>query len=100
VVIGNAVSVKASVRTSGGLGRGSNTRCRYTVADHFARKGAFERIAIEGVGSMSNDYKIYVDGSRPATFNNGAGALTDCATLQEAVLAGTGWHPSRRYERP
>ena len=38
---------------------------------------------------MSDDYKIYVDGGRPATLNNGAGALTDCATLQEAVLA---WH--------
>jgi hypothetical protein len=34
-------------------------------------------------------YKIYVDASRPATLNNGAGALTGCATLQEAVLA---WH--------
>ena len=38
---------------------------------------------------MSDDYKIYVDASQPATLNNGAGALTDCATLQEAVLA---WH--------
>jgi hypothetical protein len=36
---------------------------------------------------MSDDYKIYVDANRPATFNNGAGALTDCGTLQEAVLA-------------
>jgi hypothetical protein len=36
---------------------------------------------------MSDDYKIYVDGGRPATLNNGAGASTDCATLQEAVLA-------------
>ena len=36
---------------------------------------------------MSDDYKIYVDPSRPATLNNGAGALTDCATLQEAVAA-------------
>ena len=35
--------------------------------------------------AMSDDYKIYVDASR----NNGAGVLTDCATLQEAVLA---WH--------
>jgi hypothetical protein len=34
---------------------------------------------------MSDDYKIYVDAGRPATLNNGAGALTDC-TLQEAVL--------------
>jgi hypothetical protein len=38
---------------------------------------------------MSDDYKIYVDAGRPATLNNGAGALTDCATLPEAVLA---WH--------
>ena len=38
---------------------------------------------------MSDDYKIYVDASQPATLNNGDGALTDCATLQEAVLA---WH--------
>jgi hypothetical protein len=36
---------------------------------------------------MSDDYKVYVDASRPATLNNGAGALTDRATLQEAVLA-------------
>jgi hypothetical protein len=36
---------------------------------------------------MSDDYKIYVNASRPATLNNGVGALTDCATLQEAVLA-------------
>ena len=38
---------------------------------------------------MRDDYKIYVDASRPATLNDGAGALTDCATLQGAVLA---WH--------
>ena len=38
---------------------------------------------------MAACYKIYVDANRPATFNNGAGALTDCATLQEAALA---WH--------
>lgn len=38
---------------------------------------------------MRDDYKIYVDASQAATLNNGAGALTDCATLQEAVLA---WH--------
>jgi hypothetical protein len=36
---------------------------------------------------MSHDYKIYVDAGRPATLNNGTGALTDCATLREAVLA-------------
>ena len=34
-----------------------------------------------------SDYKIYVDAGWPATLNDGAGALTDCATLQEAVLA-------------
>ncbi|MGA9210444.1 MAG: hypothetical protein WB347_21800 [Terriglobales bacterium] len=36
---------------------------------------------------MSDDYKIYVDATQLATLNNGAGVLTDCATLQEAVLA-------------
>ena len=36
---------------------------------------------------MSDDYKIYVDADRPATLNNGAGVLDDCATLQEAVSA-------------
>jgi hypothetical protein len=38
---------------------------------------------------MSDDSKIYVEASRPATLNDGAGVLTDCATLQEAVSA---WH--------
>jgi hypothetical protein len=38
---------------------------------------------------MSDDYKIYVDAGQPATLNDGAGAQTDFATLQEAVLA---WH--------
>jgi hypothetical protein len=37
---------------------------------------------------MTDDYKIYVDAGRPATLNKRAGVLTDCATLQEAVL---GW---------
>ncbi len=36
---------------------------------------------------MTDDYKIYVDPNRPATLNNGAGVLTDCPTLQEAVAA-------------
>ena len=36
---------------------------------------------------MSDDYKIYVDGGAPAALNDGAGISTDCATLQEAVLA-------------
>jgi hypothetical protein len=38
---------------------------------------------------MSSDSKIYVDAGQPATLNDGAGRLTDCVTLQEAVLA---WH--------
>jgi hypothetical protein len=37
---------------------------------------------------MSADSKIYVDAGQPATLNDGAGKLTDCATSQE-VLA---WH--------
>ena len=35
------------------------------------------------------DIIIYVEAGQPATLNDGAGKLTDCATLQEAVLA---WH--------
>jgi hypothetical protein len=38
---------------------------------------------------VTDDFKIYVDAARPATLNDGAGKQTDCATLQEAVLA---WH--------
>ena len=34
---------------------------------------------------MSVDTKIFVDAGQPATLNDGAGKLTDCATLQEAV---------------
>ncbi len=45
---------------------------------------------------MGDDYKIYVDAGQPATLNNGAGVLTDCATLQEAVLA---WHRLAREEK-
>ena len=33
--------------------------------------------------------KIYADAGQPATLNDGVGKLTDCVTLQEAVLA---WH--------
>ena len=46
---------------------------------------------------MSSDSKIYVDAGQPATLNDGAGRLTDCATLQEVVLA---WHalPSAQNE--
>jgi hypothetical protein len=36
-----------------------------------------------------DDLKIHVDASQTATPNDGAGKLTDCPTLQEAVLA---WH--------
>jgi hypothetical protein len=39
--------------------------------------------------AVSDDYKIYVDASQPATLNDGAGSLTDYPTLQEAVSA---WH--------
>jgi hypothetical protein len=39
------------------------------------------------VAVTSADYKIYVDASVPATLNNGTGISTDCATLEEAVLA-------------
>lgn len=38
---------------------------------------------------MNQDYKICLDGGRPATLNDGAGGLIDCATLQQAMLA---WH--------
>jgi hypothetical protein len=41
---------------------------------------------------MSADDKIYVDAQQPATLNDGAGKLTDCRTLQEAVMA---WHRLR-----
>jgi hypothetical protein len=46
--------------------------------------------------AMSEDYRIYVDGERPATLNNGAGVLTDHATLQEAVLAWRGLPPGQK----
>jgi hypothetical protein len=36
---------------------------------------------------MRDDYKIYVDATQPATLNDGAGVLTDCPTLGEAVTA-------------
>ena len=36
---------------------------------------------------MTDDAQIYVDAGAPATLNDGAGAQTDCRTLQEAVLA-------------
>jgi hypothetical protein len=32
-------------------------------------------------------HKIYVDATRPATLNDGAGLQTDCPTLGEAVTA-------------
>jgi hypothetical protein len=45
---------------------------------------------------MSDNCKIYVDAGHLATLNDGAGVLTDCATLQEAVLA---WHRLARAEK-
>ena len=36
---------------------------------------------------MSDEYKIYVDATRPATLNDGAGLQTDCHTLGDAVTA-------------
>jgi hypothetical protein len=36
----------------------------------------------------SADYKIYIDAGQPATLNDGAGAQTDCATLQAVSV----WH--------
>jgi hypothetical protein len=38
---------------------------------------------------LTDVYKIYVDPTQPATLNNGAGVLTDCPTLGEAVME---WH--------
>jgi hypothetical protein len=43
--------------------------------------------------AMSEDYAIYVDSERPASLNNGAGVLSDHATLLEAVLAWRGLPP-------
>jgi hypothetical protein len=37
--------------------------------------------------TIPEDCNIYVDAGQPATLNDGAGTLTDCPTLQEAVLA-------------
>jgi hypothetical protein len=39
--------------------------------------------------AVTDDTRIYVDAAQPATLNDGAGKLTDFATLQEAVVA---WH--------
>jgi hypothetical protein len=36
--------------------------------------------------AVSDDSRIYVDAGVPATLNDGAGAQTDCETLQDAVL--------------
>jgi hypothetical protein len=33
---------------------------------------------------MNDDSRIYVEAGQAATLNDGAGKLTDCATLQEA----------------
>ena len=37
--------------------------------------------------AVSDDSRIYVDAGLPARLNDGAGAQTDCCTLQEAVSA-------------
>jgi hypothetical protein len=37
--------------------------------------------------AVTDDAKIYVDGTQAATLNDGAGKLNDYATLEEAVLA-------------
>jgi hypothetical protein len=36
---------------------------------------------------MSDDYKIYVDATQPATLNDGVGLQSDCHRLGEAVMA-------------
>ena len=48
---------------------------------------------------MSADLKIYADAGQLAMLNDGAAKLTDCATLQESVLA---WDalPSPQKPRP
>ena len=45
---------------------------------------------------MTDDYKIYVDASWPATLNDGAGVLTDFPTLQEAVSAWRSLAPEQK----
>jgi hypothetical protein len=40
--------------------------------------------------------KIYVDATRPATLNDGAGVQTDCPTVGEAVTA---WHRLRPEQK-
>ena len=52
--------------------------------------------------AVSDDSRIYVDAGVPATLNDGAGAQTDCRTLQEAVLAWLALPSAqkRRYGRP
>ncbi len=44
--------------------------------------------------SMSGDSSIYIDASRPATLNDGAGKLTDCS--KRLFWLGTPCLPSRR----
>jgi hypothetical protein len=60
-----------------------------SLAEYQESAGIGRQAQGRGGMALSDDYKIYVDASQPATLNDGAGALTDCATLQEAVLA---WH--------
>jgi hypothetical protein len=51
--------------------------------------GAGREARGRGGVALTDDCKIYVEAAQPATLNDGAGKLTDCATLQEAVVA---WH--------
>jgi len=39
------------------------------------------------IGEQRLTDKIYVDATQPATLNDGAGVLTDCPTLGEAITA-------------
>jgi hypothetical protein len=48
---------------------------------------------------MSEDEKIHVDVSRPATLHNGA-VSTDFPTLKDAIILGIGFDLSRLGELP
>ena len=40
--------------------------------------------------------KIYVDTTQPATLNDGAGVLTDCPTLGDAIMAWQWLRPEQK----
>ena len=65
------------------------------VAGQFTSRGTSGGVRCD-YGSRTIDYKIYVDGGQPAMLNNGAGALTDYPSLQEAVLAWRGLPPEQK----